>query len=181
MVVRYAARGEPIAATEHSLLVRAFRDDAQAYCDFVDRWRTGGAPQPFTTLLQLLSNLAKSGVALPFDMAERDVEDIERIDHARWQVIAAGINEVTGAACATLTNECTNDEEAQLRASMLWDDLADIYRDLRHGLDLYALGDPEHVAEAIWQWRFSYENHWGAHLFRALMTVHEIRYRLFLE
>lgn len=114
-------------------------------------------------------------------MAEKDVEIVERIDHTKWREIAAEIDAVTADACAALVNEYADDEDAQVRASMLWDDLADIYRDLRHGLDLYALGDSENVAEAVWQWRFGYENHWGTHLFRALMTVHEIRYRLLME
>jgi hypothetical protein len=178
---RHRARGEPIPATDQSRLLAAFRDDAQAYCDFIDGWHDKGVREPFTNLLRLLSNLAKSGVAIPFDMAEKDVEYIERIDQARWRTIATEINEVTGLACAALVSEHADDEEAQVRASMLWDDLADIYRDLRHGLDLYTLGGSEHLAQAAWQWRFGYESHWGAHLFRALTTVHEIRFRRFME
>jgi hypothetical protein len=131
--------------------------------------------------LRLLSNLAKSGAVIPFVMPENDVNEVERIDHATWQTIADQIYGLTVAARAALVNEHSDDDAARIRASILWDDLVDIYRDLRHGLDLYAIGDPEHIAEAVWVWRFGYENHWGAHLFRALATVHEIRYRLFID
>jgi hypothetical protein len=162
-------------------LIEVFRNDAQAYCDFIDAWRSKEVQEPFATLLRTLSSLAKSGVALPPCAAESCIEVGERINHAKWQVIAAEINKVTSAACAALSNEHADDNEAVARAAMLWDDLADIYRDLRHGLDVHALGDPGHIAEAVWQWRWGYENHWGEHLFRALMTVHEIRFRLFME
>jgi hypothetical protein len=59
---------------------------------------------------------------------------------------------------------------------MLWDDLADLYRDLQNGLDLCLRGRPADVEGAVWWWRFNYEIHWGEHLFRALQSVYEIRY-----
>ena len=42
-------------------------------------------------------------------------------------------------------------------AGSLSDDLADIYRDLRRGL---AAAERD-IEEAVWDWRFSYETHWG--------------------
>jgi len=64
---------------------------------------------------------------------------------------------------------------------MLFDDLTDIYRELRDGLALWKEATPDAQAEAAWQWRFNYEIHWGEHLFRAMLTVHEIRYQLHYE
>lgn len=167
-----------MSTNEHNQLLDDFRNDAQAYCDFIDAWRAGNVSKPYVELLQLLSNLAKSGVSIPFDMPEKDVDQVERI---QWEIIWAEIHEVTSAASSALMREHADNENAKTRAFMLWDDLADIYRDLRHGLDLFNLGGTDAVAEATWEWRFGYENHWGAHLFRALTTVHEIRYRLFME
>lgn len=165
---------------DHALVI-AFRDDARAYCDFIDAWRAGRADEPYSNLLRLLSNLASRGVVIPFQMAKKDINAVGGIDHAHWQAIASELANVTSAATKELINKHAQDEESLGRASMFFDDLADIYRDLRDGLDLYALGDPDHVAEAAWQWRFGYEHHWGEHLFRALMTVHEIRFRLLMD
>ena len=64
---------------------------------------------------------------------------------------------------------------------MLFDDLADIYRDVHHGLALWNASTPDAQAEAAWQWRWNYEHHWGEHLFRAMLTVHEVRYQLLEE
>lgn len=161
--------------------VAAFRDDALAYCTFIDAWRSGPVAAPYSTLLRLLSSLAKSGVALPQGGGVSDAEDVERIDHEQWSIIAGEIGDVTADAIQALLIEHADDEESLTRAAMLWDDLADIYRDLRHGLDRYAFGDADHITNAIWQWRFNYQFHWGAHLFRALATVHEIRFQLYME
>ena len=51
----------------------------------------------------------------------------------------------------------------------LADDLSDIWRDLKQGLLLYDSGN---VEEAIWQWRFNYEIHWGRHLLGAEYAIH---------
>ena len=67
------------------------------------------------------------------------------------------------------------------RANCLWDDLAGIYYDLKYGLALWRLGTPDGQAEAAWQWRWNFESHWGNHLFRAMSTVHELRYDLYSD
>jgi hypothetical protein len=45
-------------------------------------------------------------------------------------------------------------------AGSLSDDLLDVYRDVRRGLAFWESG---HDASAIWEWRFSFESHWGDH------------------
>ncbi len=54
-------------------------------------------------------------------------------------------------------------------AGSLSDDLLDVYRDVRGGL---ALWESRHDADAIWEWRFSFESHWGDHAVDALRALH---------
>ena len=49
------------------------------------------------------------------------------------------------------------------------DDLSDIYGDLKEGLLLYNRGQ---IVEAVWEWRFNFEIHWGAHLTGAQRAIH---------
>lgn len=51
----------------------------------------------------------------------------------------------------------------------LSDDLLDVYRDVRRGLELWESG---HDANAVWEWRFSFECHWGNHAVDALRALH---------
>jgi hypothetical protein len=50
----------------------------------------------------------------------------------------------------------------------LADDLADIWRDVKPGLQLYDAGSPE---SAVWQWCNSYSSHWGHHATAALYAL----------
>lgn len=54
-------------------------------------------------------------------------------------------------------------------AGSLLDDLADIYRDLRRGLHILSTGSPD---DAMWEWRFSFDTHWGNHATDAIRVLH---------
>ncbi|MBD2451990.1 DUF5063 domain-containing protein [Nostoc sp. FACHB-152] len=47
--------------------------------------------------------------------------------------------------------------------------LTDIYLDLKKGLILY---EHSYFIEALWEWRFHFEIHWGAHLVGAQRAIH---------
>ncbi len=51
------------------------------------------------------------------------------------------------------------------------DDLAGIYTDLQAGLADVALNGGV-TSEAVWDWRFTYESHWGHHAIDCLRTIH---------
>jgi Domain of unknown function (DUF5063) len=61
----------------------------------------------------------------------------------------------------------------------LADDLSDIYVDLRQGEDFWSHGLFD---EAVWQWRFGFESHWGEHATSALRAIrtlsasHDLRF-----
>jgi hypothetical protein len=49
------------------------------------------------------------------------------------------------------------------------DDLADVWRDLKPGLELYESND---LAAAAAEWQFGFEFHWGRHATAALYALH---------
>jgi len=51
----------------------------------------------------------------------------------------------------------------------LADDLADIYRDVATGLHLLDTG---RVDDALWQWGFNFQIHWGQHASSAIRALH---------
>jgi len=63
----------------------------------------------------------------------------------------------------------TKDSEAI--SGSLADDIADIYRDLKKGLELKETY-PRQPEAAIWQWRFGFYSHWGKHAMDALLAIH---------
>lgn len=61
-------------------------------------------------------------------------------------------------------------------AGSLADDLSDIYRDLKHSMIHYDSGREEAMEHALWEWRFSFETHWGSHVVNGLRAIHFILY-----
>ncbi len=53
----------------------------------------------------------------------------------------------------------------------LSDDLRDIYCDLRRGLEWF---DREAPGDATWEWRFTFETHWGNHATDAVRVLHRL-------
>ena len=54
----------------------------------------------------------------------------------------------------------------------LIDDLSDIAIDLKKGMNEYKAG---RIGNAIFEWRFGLNNHWGLHIVDALRALHFIR------
>jgi hypothetical protein len=63
----------------------------------------------------------------------------------------------------------TRDNEA-IHGSLA-DDFADIYRDLKEGLDLSEANQAQ-PEDNIWHWRLLYYSHWGKHAIDAPRTIH---------
>ncbi len=176
----YATRSSLSSIVDDPRVLK-FADDARAYCDFIDHLSDGKPPTLYSQLLTLLSNLAASGLAIPFDMPDRDVTDDLDLTSDELTAISCAITEAVFAETSALAERYVEEDTELTRAVMFWDDLSSVYSDIKHGLRLFDAGTPDCQSEAIWQWRFGYENHWGTHLMRALATVHEIRFFIHAE
>lgn len=161
--------------------VLAFARDARAFCDFIDRLIDQRPPRCYTDLLRLLSNLADTGFDLPFAMPDREVAKTTDGTMDMYARVGRAIANAISPEKASLIEHHAEDNDELTRVVMLYDDLRDIYRDLIEGLRLFDEDTTDARAEAVWQWRFGYESHWGRHLMRALSTVHEIRFFLVVE
>ena len=53
----------------------------------------------------------------------------------------------------------------------LSDDFGDIYADLKTGVTLYEKG---YVNDAVWNWKWSFENHWSYHLVDAMRALNQM-------
>lgn len=61
------------------------------------------------------------------------------------------------------------DVDSSIGAGELSDDVLDIYRDVKCGLELWNGG---HRATAVWHWRLLLHFHWGSHAVGALRALH---------
>lgn len=159
---------------------------AESYIAFIDSFASARPENLYTTLELHLADLYSTILPVVAEMNEPSLPELEDIgmSHEQWHQISQLIGNTTGDETAQMIKWHEKIEgkdsfpPSALRAYELFDDLADIYRDLNTGLILWNLDTPESRIEASWKWRYNYDTHWGNHLFRASTTVHEVLYTL---
>lgn len=133
---------------------------ARRYCAFIDTMHSLAPTRRVVDAIPFLADLVASAVGLPqgVDVTEAEVEraNAPRVDLGTFDYYYE------------VFDPFIRDE---LVIGSLADDLADIYVDLREGIDLLEAGHPN---DAVWQRRFDYENHWGDHAVDALRALHRL-------
>lgn len=174
---------------ENQVTLPEFALIAEEFCLFIDSFRDGRPESLYTKLEYLLSELHCGILSVAKQMNEREdleLESFGEMTHEQWDELAKLIGAVIAEELSELIDrhiEINNGEYGHdaARVYTLWDDLADMYREIGQGLAQWKLGTVEGKVEASWQWRFGYESHWGHHLANAMKTVHELRYRKYKD
>ena len=89
--------------------------------------------------------------------------------HELWKTLFDRLQAVLGNNDYYWTADPLEEPKMQLGGSLA-DDLADIYLEMKINLNLLAEGASEN--EIVWDWRFGFWNHWGAHAVEALRVIH---------
>jgi len=138
---------------------------AEAYCRYVAENEISNDSAPF--LMKLLMELYLSALNLPesgpetIDHSSSDLDEhadvrISDMIHDRyWEVFDPYIQEEP--VCGSLA-----------------DDLSDIAADLQRGIKEY---DSGRIGNAVFEWKFGLNSHWGNHAVNALRVLHAIRTR----
>lgn len=143
--------------------VDAFAESARNYC----AWAEGLPLEPheeLTVARRLLVELHRAAIYLPDNCPERDTED--KLNAEDWKKVCSRFQNLPVNGYWDVFDPLA---EAPPVFNTLWDDLTDIYRDVKEGLILF---DEGRVEEAIWEWRFNFEIHWGGHLTGAQRAIH---------
>jgi len=143
----------------------AFAALAASYCSEME-----AGPPTAVEVLGRLVGLVGAALALPDQSpTKRQYDDPPHLD-AACQQVASNVGRMTGTP--DLYWEVFDPrEEGEPTVGSLTDDLTDIYRDLRRGLHIASVGD---VVDAAWEWRFSFQIHWGNHATDAIRVLHRV-------
>jgi hypothetical protein len=146
--------------------IQKFADAVQRFCVWAESL-PGDPFQEMKIAQQLLSELQFRVVALPdLEPSEEDYVDVitseQRKDvYGRFMVLP-----VQGYWD---TYDPLGEEGKEPVFNLLPDDLADIYKDIKEGLKLFEEGK---INDAVWEWRFHFEGHWGRHLTSAQRAIY---------
>lgn len=153
----------------HSGLVE-ISEAAAAYCAVIEDAK-GRGRDPFVA--DAASTLA-TVVALayripPIPVGAHDAPEPDGISHEVWLSTMKSVQAALGEWDDYWTTMSIL-EEAPVNLSLA-DALADIWRELRNGLDALESGSP--VDDVLWDWRFGLRTHWGLHAVEALRALHQ--------
>jgi len=178
---------------------KEFAELAGRYCELVEQHRSMDCPSFLREVHVLLPRLYTAALALPalaiFDDDELDDawEDDQQDNSASYDVLSAarelafhpdrGAHEEWDSLFRSLCEligernsyrEVYDPYEPVSKGEVmtcLADDVADIYVDVRAGLRKWRRGEFD---AALWEWRFDFESHWGAHTVDALRALYAL-------
>lgn len=148
-----------------------FEVSARAYCDLIDRHRERSCGELLHAALPMLADLLAQGHRLP-DVGGDSDDLAESVGHDGWQCMYSSLGGLLGPLNSYRdSGNPYSFEDVEVLTGSLADDLADVWRDLREGLDALDRGAPREAA--IWQWRWGVQAHWGQH---AVDALHVLQY-----
>jgi hypothetical protein len=145
---------------------------ARRYCELVENHRATPIRRFLAEVHALLPELYALGMALP-EVDPPDLRWPSRVPDPGWWTLFRGL--VRRLGDRNLYMEVFDAYDRHDRTSLvgsLADDLCDIHRDLAEGL---ARWDAGHELNAIWDWKYLGETHWGEHATSALRALHWLK------
>lgn len=149
------------------VIIRQFAAKTLAFCDLIENAKALPKRKFRMRLLELLAELYALAWQLP---EEHDFAETTEVSHAsqdEWQAI----HQATGLSYYREVWDTSDLQCKDIIIRDLAEDIADIYRELRYGLDYYQRETENDVRHAVWCWRFDLA-HWGYHAVSALKELH---------
>jgi hypothetical protein len=150
--------------------VAEFREQAERYCALVEGARAYRRREYAALLVESLAGLVWAAARLP-DLEPTPGDLPDQPTHEDWSERAGAVGQILGQWTQYwTTTETVGDDEPEVTTLPLWDDLADVWRDVKQGL--LALEGDAPVEDVVWEWRWGFWMHWGAHATEALRALH---------
>jgi Domain of unknown function (DUF5063) len=156
----------------HREIAASFAEPAKELCDLL---KSGDLrdERTFDAIHRLLPALYSLALAMPLVVGDESAEANSPTPEQRREVCAR----VAEAFGHRNLYRQVYDPYAPEDDAPLWgivaDDLADIFGDLESGLYFWRLDRPD---DAIWEWRFGVEQHWGNHVVDVLRALQWLRF-----
>ncbi|WKA52337.1 DUF5063 domain-containing protein [Planococcus liqunii] len=151
--------------------VEVFLQAAKRYCHLMDSLNSLGEIEKFKQLHAAVTELYAKALYLP--ETEPGKDDSFDIDFQLPQVDFGTHNVYWGGYDPYHSDEDLEEIMEEPLNETLTDDVLDIYSDVKRGLILYEQGNH---AEAIAEWKYNFEIHWGTHAASAIRALHSVNY-----
>ena len=154
--------------------VRRFRELAERYCLLIEHRDERTIEEFLRQMHVLLPELYAAALSLPNVEESGRPAPEERVGVDVWRKLYDALGARLGGRnyYSEMFAPFDFSETAPVTGSLA-DDLVDIYLDLSRGLRLWRAGR-EH--DAVWEWQFHFQFHWGEHATGALRALHALAY-----
>ena len=161
--------------------VDRFKVIAKKYCSIIDSRHAIEKTDFLLQIYRILPELISEAIRLPLvqlgddqceekEASTRESRAEREMKHEEWWELYNSLKEKFGNwDLYWQVFDPRTDNEA-IHGSLA-DDIADIYRELRDGIDLME-SDEAPPYEIIFEWRLGFFSHWGKHAIDALRTSH---------
>lgn len=149
-----------------------FLRTVKEFCAFIES--TDKADIEFLTELQrLLLMLYYNAITLSWTNLDHNEESADKLSNEEQNEILKRISDRIGESRFYWdVFDPTNDKDTEPVCGDLADDIGDIYKDVKKGLLNFDVGTIASKEQAVWDWKFGFEKHWGQHAIDALRTIH---------
>ena len=155
----------------HLNTVEDFHRTARHYCDLIESVSQHSLPKFLASVRSSLTALYGFAIVLP-ELESTDEETVRDISHVEWTAICDAISEKLGRHDLYWEIFDPTVELADAPVSQtISDDLSDIWRDLKIGVDVWEFASEEMKKQIVWNWKFNFKHHWSCHLVDALRTI----------
>jgi len=157
--------------------VKDFVDIAGEFCLFIEQRNRYTDVEMYQGLYGLLPKLCLSAMNLP---------EIERFNlykgknyHLAWKEIYMSLGKKFKASDDIYKNISpyqNNYSSKEPWESSISNDIAEIYQDIAPGLEDWKDENASTKRAILWDWKFSYETHWGDHATDVFRAIHSLLY-----
>jgi len=160
--------------------ISAFSAKARQYCAFVEDTRATNSWIFAQACLTEALGLYHLALRLP-EVAPARGDLLEGINHEDWTVVRENLARRISRDLYWMVFEPLVSEPPEPVVGSLTDDLADIWRDLKPGVEAIGSGTTDSIRDVVWHWRSSFESHWGNHAVSAIGALHALCFGAFAD
>ena len=153
--------------------INSFKNSSEKYCKLIEGINSYSPYEIFQECAKIFPILYSEALALPEIEIKGDKDEVDEIDHEKWNLIYLNISNIFGKYnLYTDVHDPIHPDKDEPTMASLADDLSDIYRDLKNGLLKLNNNYNSKIESVVWDWKFNFQTHWGIHLASALKAIH---------
>lgn len=152
-----------------------FYKSATDYCNFIDNYSKQSQIDFLKIARQKLLKLYDKALDLQWVDLQSNIEYAERLDDKEFKSILSFLaDKLDDKRYYWHVFDPTNHTDTEPVCGDLVDDLSDIYKDIKYSIMIYSLDREDCKENALWQFKFDFDKHWGDHCINALTGIHFI-------